>query len=103
MMEDHKRDFDTLIEQINQGLTKHLENEVKGDIQEFHDSNLLKSEKLVEEDDRSTRIQEHSNDDVEFLQPLEESLEEPVMNKEEFPIAIHVHDQPLVEFKLKLW
>lgn len=50
-MEDHKRDLDTLIEQINKGLTKHLENKVKGDIQEFHDSNLLKFEKLVEEED----------------------------------------------------
>lgn len=67
MIEDHKRDFDTLIEQINKGLNKHLENEVKRDIQEFHDSNLLKSEKLVEEDDRSTRIQDHSNEDVEHL------------------------------------
>lgn len=33
MMKDHKRDFDTLIEQINKGLTKHLKNETKGGIQ----------------------------------------------------------------------
>lgn len=56
----------------------------------------------MEEDDRFTRIQEHSNEYLEYLQPLEESLEEPIMNKEEFPIVVYVHEQSLVAVQARV-
>lgn len=97
MMEDHKRDFDTLIEQINKGLTKHLKNETKCEIQKSPDLHLLESEKPIEEDDGSTRVQEHINEDIEDVQLIDETLEESVKVMEELCIAAQAHEQSLVK------
>lgn len=51
IMKDHKRDIDTLIDQISKDLTKHQENETKDEIQEFHNLILLESEKLTKKED----------------------------------------------------
>lgn len=51
-----------------------------------------KSEKPIEEDDRSTRVQERINENVENLQPKDELLEESDMIVEESCIVVQVCD-----------